>query len=236
MTKDLVVIQDEKVVTSSLQIAEDFSKNHSHVLRDIDELKGSIQNWTTLFYEDSYIHPQNKQSYRMYYMNRDGFTLLAMGFTGKKALQFKLEYINQFNKMEEYIKNQLNVASYMIDDPIKRAEKWIEEQKQKQIIQEQLTIAQPKANKYDEFLNDEGYMSGDSMAKIIGIGRNTLYKHLRDLKVYTNNNTPYQTYMDKDLFKVIAKQTPKGNTSVTLVNAKGVDVIIDVLKRNELIA
>ena len=36
----------------------------------------------------------------MYYMNRDGFTLLAMGFTGKKALEFKLKYIEAFNKME----------------------------------------------------------------------------------------------------------------------------------------
>lgn len=42
----------------------------------------------------------------MYIINRDGFTLLAMGFTGKKALQFKIDYINAFNQMEEYIKNQ----------------------------------------------------------------------------------------------------------------------------------
>ncbi|MFG5604522.1 Rha family transcriptional regulator, partial [Enterococcus faecalis] len=88
---DLVIMKNEQAVTSSLQIAETFNKNHQHVLRDLDNLKEGVQNWTDLFYEDTYIHPQNKQSYRQVIMNRDGFTLLAMGFTGQKALQFKLK-------------------------------------------------------------------------------------------------------------------------------------------------
>ncbi|WP_240076735.1 Rha family transcriptional regulator, partial [Enterococcus faecalis] len=62
-----------------------------------------------LFYEDSYIHPQNKQKYRQIIMNRDGFTLLAMGFTGQKALKFKLKYIEAFNQMEELLKTQSNL-------------------------------------------------------------------------------------------------------------------------------
>src|SRR5699024_2698036 len=57
-------------------------------------------------YETTYIHPQNKQEYREFLMNRDGFTLLAMGFTGKKALEWKLKYIEAFNKMEQHIKEQ----------------------------------------------------------------------------------------------------------------------------------
>ena len=97
----LVIMQNQKAVTTSLQVSEVFNKNHQHVLRDLDSLKEGVQNWTDLFWEDSYVHPQNKQTYRMIYMNRDGFTLLAMGFTGKEALQFKLNYINEFNKMEQ---------------------------------------------------------------------------------------------------------------------------------------
>ena len=100
-----VIMKDERAVTSSLDIAETFSKRHDHVLRDLDELKeGVTQNWGDLFWEDVYIHPQNKQPYRMVYMNRDGFSLLAMGFTGKKALQFKLKYIQAFNQMERFVK------------------------------------------------------------------------------------------------------------------------------------
>ncbi|EEU79983.1 predicted protein [Enterococcus faecalis Fly1] len=102
--QELVIMKDQQAVTSSLQVAETFNKNHQHVLRDLDNLKEGVQNWTDLFYEDSYIHPQNKQKYRQVIMNRDGFTLLAMGFTGKKALEFKLKYIEAFKQMEKEIR------------------------------------------------------------------------------------------------------------------------------------
>lgn len=101
---NLVTMKDQQAVTSSLQVAEVFGKEHKVVLKAIDELKeGVAQNYADLFYEDTYIHPQNKQSYRQVIMNRDGFTLLAMGFTGQKALQFKLKYIEAFNQMEKEI-------------------------------------------------------------------------------------------------------------------------------------
>ena len=101
----LVIIQKRQAVTTSLQIAESFEKRHDHVLRDIESLLGSLPNSgeTLMFYEGTYEHPQNKQRYRMFYMNRDGFTLLAMGFTGQKAIQFKLAYIQAFNGMERQL-------------------------------------------------------------------------------------------------------------------------------------
>ena len=58
----------------------------------------------------------------MFLMNRDGFSLLVMGFTGKKALEWKLKYIKAFNQMEEQIKSLL-APSYQIADPIERAKK-----------------------------------------------------------------------------------------------------------------
>lgn len=107
---NLVIMKDQQAVTTSLQVAEVFGKEHKVVLKAIDELKeGVAQNYADLFYEDTYIHPQNKQKYRQIIMNRDGFTLLAMGFTGKKALQFKLQYINAFNEMEKTI-NEKSVS------------------------------------------------------------------------------------------------------------------------------
>lgn len=108
---DLVIMKDKQAVTSSLQISENFEKNHQHVLRDLDGLKEGVQNWTDLFWEDIYVHPQNKQPYRMIFMNRDGFTLLAMGFTGKKALEFKLKYIQAFNKMEAEINQRFDTSN-----------------------------------------------------------------------------------------------------------------------------
>lgn len=98
---------DDQAVTSSLLIAEKFGKSHDNVLRDIRSLlQGGIlkNDETPMFEETTYVNEQNKQSYPMFLMNRDGFTLLVMGFTGKKAMQFKLEYINAFNSMEAQIK------------------------------------------------------------------------------------------------------------------------------------
>ncbi|EHV2944916.1 Rha family transcriptional regulator [Enterococcus faecium] len=108
--QELVILKNKEAVTTSLQVAETFEKKHRHVLSAIDELKeGVAENWADLFWEDTYVHPQNKQSYRIIYMNRDGFSLLAMGFTGKKALNFKLQYIEAFNKMEKEIKGSLTL-------------------------------------------------------------------------------------------------------------------------------
>lgn len=98
--------ESNQVLTNSLLVADKFGKNHKHVLDAIRELISSAEKSAVLkmFVPSTYIASNNKEN-PMFIMNRDGFTLLAMGFTGEKALQFKLEYINAFNKMEEAIKN-----------------------------------------------------------------------------------------------------------------------------------
>lgn len=95
-------------VVSSLDVAETFEKRHDHVMRDIETLLKSIpKNGETYFYKEEYINEQNKQTYPMYLMNRDGFTLLVMGYTGEKAMKFKLAYIKQFNAMEDLLQGKL---------------------------------------------------------------------------------------------------------------------------------
>lgn len=98
-------MKDQQAVTSSLQVAETFRKEHRAVLKAIDDLKeGLAQKYADLFCEDTYIHPQNKQAYRVVYMNRDGFTLAVLGFNNsQKVLEFKLKYIEAFNQMEKEI-------------------------------------------------------------------------------------------------------------------------------------
>lgn len=108
--------KDGVAVVSSRVVAYDFDKQHNHILRDIDNLikdMGGVQNWTDLFIESQYQHPQNKQWYKEYLLTRDGFSLLVMGFTGKEALQWKLQYIEAFNKMEEQIKQQNNPYAHL---------------------------------------------------------------------------------------------------------------------------
>jgi Rha family phage regulatory protein len=101
--EELVFTRKNEAVTDSLTVAEYFQKRHDNVLKAIDKLLGGLpkNNETLLFIETTYIEEQNGQTYRKYIMTRDGFSLLAMGFTGKKALQWKLKYIEAFNKMEQ---------------------------------------------------------------------------------------------------------------------------------------
>lgn len=103
--KDLVFIQNEQAITTSLKVAEVFQKNHQHVLRNIRDLSEQINlskigRVEKMFELSSYIDNKG-ESRPMYLMNRDGFSLLVMGFTGKKALKFKLDYIQAFNAMEK---------------------------------------------------------------------------------------------------------------------------------------
>ena len=95
-------------VVTSLDVAETFDKEHYHVMEDIREIQSRISTpeFSGLFYEGEYKASNGKKN-PMYYMNRDGFTLLAMGYTGEKAMKFKLAYINQFNQMEELLKGKL---------------------------------------------------------------------------------------------------------------------------------
>nr|DAK94242.1 MAG TPA: regulatory protein [Caudoviricetes sp.] len=114
MTDIILSTQNGEPVASSRQIAESFEKNHRDVLRAVDGLKEDVRNFAQMFFEteapDSYGRPQ-----RTYLMNRDGFTLLAMGFTGKAALEWKLKYIAAFNAMEKQLaqRPQLSRAELM---------------------------------------------------------------------------------------------------------------------------
>lgn len=96
------VDKEEVTVVTSLDIAETFGKEHKHVLEDIRKICDNLSTAeiSALFYESDYKASNGKRN-PMYLMNRDGFTLLVMGYTGEKAMKFKLDYIKQFNAMEK---------------------------------------------------------------------------------------------------------------------------------------
>ncbi|MUU07895.1 MAG: hypothetical protein EP149_09590 [Phascolarctobacterium sp.] len=92
----------------SLQVAETFKKRHDSVLRDVGNVMKNcggnfeLHNFVEITYKDQRNRKQPK-----YLLSKDGFTLLVMGYTGKKAMQFKIAYINRFNQMENFIKSLL---------------------------------------------------------------------------------------------------------------------------------
>lgn len=116
-TCDLVEIENGQPVTTSLKIAELFGKNHKEVLRDIREK--ILPHITDDFNERNFApvdYRDGKGQYRpMYYLTRDGFTMVAMGYTGPKAMQFKEAYINEFNKMEAMLQKTRPNADDLIN-------------------------------------------------------------------------------------------------------------------------
>lgn len=105
MHKDVVITRnnDGELVVTSRQVAEDFEKMHKHILESIRNLVDENSAVKSMFIESQF---ENRgKMYPEYLITRDGFSLLVMGFTGSKALQWKLKYIEAFNKMEQTIKN-----------------------------------------------------------------------------------------------------------------------------------
>ena len=100
--KNLVQVSNNQVVVASRDIAERFGKEHKDVLAAIRGILAAENSAAKFFYETTFEN-RGKQ-YPEYLMNRDGFSLLVMGFTGKKALEWKLKYIEAFNKMEAHIR------------------------------------------------------------------------------------------------------------------------------------
>ena len=131
--------RNDQVLTNSLLVAEKFGKEHKHVFDAIRELiQGCAETSADpMFVETIYVNEQNRQEYPMFVMNRDGFTLLAMGFTGKKALKFKLDYIAAFNAMERSLKEIKTPQTYA--EALRRLADEVEAKEQIQYQLEQKT-------------------------------------------------------------------------------------------------
>lgn len=207
MNDIILSMQNGEPVVSSRQIAESFEKRHDHVMRDIEDImRGLPKNGDTpMFYKTEYVHEQNGQSYPMYLMNRDGFTLLAMGFNGKAALEWKLKYIAAFNEMEKKLTEQPQLTrSQLLATALIAAHEELEE-KDKQIAE--LT---PKGVFADA-------VSASSQSILVGeLAKLLSQKYLIKDRKRTDYNMPTQKSMELHLFEI--KETSiahsDGHTSI----------------------
>ena len=245
----LVEVQNGQIVVSSKQVAEHFGKEHKHVLESIREIL-AVEKSATKFFVESTFKNRGKE-YPMLLMNRDGFTLLAMGFTGKKALEWKLKYIQAFNIMEEQIKTLL-APSYQIADPIERAKKWIEEESQRRQLEEknqflieeneELTQQLKEEKEFKKIVYEKGdnYSYSDAyrvLSENVGrMGRNKFIEVLVEKKIISESRIPYARYLNKGYF-VIKKNIIEINKNKTfesyqgLVTPKGLNWLINYFKK-----
>ena len=171
-------------VVSSRVIAQELEKRHAHVIRDLEKILLSPNVGSVIIpseYKDS-----TGRKLKEYLLTKDGFTLYMFNIQGHN--DFKMAYINKFNEMERQLLHP--IASYMIEDPVKRAEKWIEEQKEKEKLLEQNSIQQqqigelkPKADYVDEILKSPGTMTITQIAADYGLSAQKLNKLLHQARL-----------------------------------------------------
>lgn len=140
----------DQLTTTSLKVAEVFGKRHDHVLRDIEQLISKDLGTLPKFGEGSYVHPSNNQTYKCFEMNQEAFALLVMGYTGDRALEFKVKFLNAFNKMKELLNSDdyiimrsLEIMKTKIDAANQKIELLEETTKiQETVIQEQAPLVE----------------------------------------------------------------------------------------------
>lgn len=239
-------------VVSSREVATNFNKRHSDVLKTIEdkiEVNGILRS-PKYFIKTTYTDKSNRQS-KEYLMTRDGFSFLVMGFTGAKADEWKLKYIEAFNKMEQYIKEQ-NKPSYMIDDRVKRAEKWIEEEKERQQLQlenkQQTKVIEkqsevigemaPKAEYFDALVDNNLLTNIRDTAKELGIKERTFTEWLIQKNLcYRDKKRKIKPYANKmQYFELKEFTTIWGHSdNQTLITPKGRETFRLLLIKDGLI-
>lgn len=221
MSEIVLSTKSGEPVASSRQVAENFGKEHKDTLESIRQILAAENSATkSMFYETTFEN-RGKQ-YPMYLMNRDGFTLLAMGFTGKAALEWKLKYIAAFNEMEKKLAEQPQLTrSQLLATALIAAHEELEEK------DKQIETMKPKALFADAVSASNQSILVGEMAKLLSqngiqIGQNRLFAWMRENgylikdRKRTDYNMPTQKSMELRLFEI--KETSiahsDGHTSI----------------------
>lgn len=234
--KELMLVTNEngRAMTTSLKIAEVFGKEHKDVLKKIREKSNLFteRNFSLSDYEDS-----TGRKLPMYLLDRDFTTFLIMGFTGSKADEFKMKYIEAFNQMEDTIKNLTisfdNRTKAIMD--IMNASNDIEKVAALKSFEEVITTPlldtieeqKPKADYYDELVDREHLTGIRDTAKELHIKERVFINWLLDnnylYRDAKNILKPYSTKMDLFAEKDFKNKNNKHSGVRTLITLKGKD-------------
>jgi len=213
-----------QVWTTSLQIADVFEKEHKHILAKIRELPQDNFNGSNFRLVE---YTDKKGESRPYFLvSKDGFTLLAMSFNGEKFYKFKVAYINAFNAMAEKLKNPFNVPrnyKEALELAITQLDKIEALEAQHRTDMPKIVFAEAvEASATSALIGDFVKTLCDTD---VSVGRNRVFKWLRDEKYLMADNMPYQRWAEAGYFEVIPQiiVTPKGNKErfTTKITAKG---------------
>lgn len=232
--------KDGKLTVSSREVAERFEKRHDHVLRDVEALLDQNPKLGADYFIESSYKAGTGKPYKQYELTRDGFSLLAMGFTGAKALGWKLKFIEAFNKMEETIKAPpLPHGKELLALAVLEAHETIENQER------QIKELIPKAVFADSVAASSTSILIGELAKIlkqngVATGQNRLFEWMRQNGYLINRkgtdySMPTQRSMEMGLFEIKETSVSHSDGHITVsktpkVTGKGQIYFINKLK------
>lgn len=237
----VVFIENGEVFANSRDVAAYFGKRHDHIIRDIEKLiVERVPNFGETVTERENPSGGAPIKSKAYNMDRDGFTLLAMGFTGKKALRFKIKYIDRFNAMEAELKRHAHPAIDYSDPAILMGvmnHLQIENQKKDVVIAEQ----GQKLKKLDRLEGAKGSMCISNAAKTLGIGRDEIFNFMSARRwifkrAGSKNWLAYDDkrkagYMEHDDHLYMDNQGRERVSTRALVTAKGLVKLAELLEQ-----
>lgn len=233
MNKELEIVnKDGQLLVDSREVAGMVGLEHKELLRKIEGTnngkyigyiptlaKGKIPP-SEFFIESSYKDKTGRIA-RCYFLTKKGCDMVANKLTGEKGILFTATYVIRFEEMEKQLKQSGVIHSYMIEDPIARAERWIQEQKEKKrieteklMLEQQVKEYEPKVTYYDEILKSKGVVNINQIAKDYGLSAQELNKILHREKVQYKQSGQWLLYAEhqgKGYTKSHTQKYMKGN-------------------------
>lgn len=236
----IVQTRDGKAFADSRDVAAFFGKEHSNVLRDIRNLIVKEPKLGLCNFEAIKINDLKGESTGYYLMDRDGFTLLAMGFTGTQALRFKLRFIEAFNIMEAELRDRARSGSMIdVNDPAQLRGLLLSYADKAQALQAKVDELVPTKEAFDRIAEAHGSLCVTDAAKALQVRPMDLFSYLRkDHWIYrrpgTSHDVGYQSKVAQGLLehKVTTVSRPDGTEKITeqvRVTPKGLTRLAELL-------
>ncbi|MCG8395721.1 phage antirepressor KilAC domain-containing protein [Bacillus atrophaeus] len=255
MNNNLTVVeQNGQRVLTTAQLAEAYGADKQQITNNFNRNKNRYKegkHYIALEGEEknrfinlNQIGLGSKNASTLYLWTEKGALLHAKSLNTDQAWNAYEMLVDDYFKIKTQLISQA-VPSYMIDNSIDRAKRWIEERMELEMIEQsrvrlanQVLEDRPKVEKYEKFLASEGSMDVAALAReldIKGMGRNNLFRFLKEQKILMKgNNLPYQKYMDRGFFEVISVPTDHiGYVPKTYITPKGADFIADLISKRK---
>lgn len=196
----MLMTMTTKQTIESREVAEMIGRQHNELLKDVRKYIGYLAEGeiphSDFFLKHTYLDANNQER-PCFLLTKEGCEMVANKLTGKKGTIFTAKYVKRFNEMQQ------EQASYTIEDPIKRAERWIEEQRQlkyladKNEVQAQLIAEyEPKISYLDKILESKGLLATSQIAADYGMSAQALNKVLHEEHVQHKVGGQWILYME----------------------------------------